>query len=176
MNIFESIKQGVVGLLLFTGNWILPPDDNATLALVSADKGGAQWVVVVRMEIDLNRQLEQLIDAGVPLNFRFTAVSDNNDTVSMVRSLRCNVADLTYSFSDSLDTAVTVSRSYPMILLAMRDFARWKFRMPGKASACDVEAEILYSRVSQLDRSVDMSRIWGHQKLQKSFTLAGEKK
>jgi hypothetical protein len=175
MNIFESIKQGVVGLLLFAGNWILPPDENAALALVTAKKDEASWTVVIKMEMSLDRRLEQLIDAGIPLNFRFTAISDKNDTVSTVRSLRCNVADLTYSFTDSLPAGVNASKSYPMILLAMRDFTRWKFSLPSGAAACGVEAEILYSRVSRLDRTVDMSRIWGHQKLKGSFPLIQEK-
>jgi hypothetical protein len=177
MTFFESIKQGVTGLLLFAGNWILPQDDNAALAMESIQKiTPPAWEITLKMEMSLNRQLEELIDAGIPLNFRFTAVSDNADTVSVVRSLSCNVADLTYTFTDSSSEKVTASKKYPMILLAVRDFSRWKFRLPPGAASCAVEAEILYSAVSQLNRSVDMSRIWGHQKIRTTFALKEEKK
>jgi hypothetical protein len=128
------------------------------------------------MEMSLDRRLEELIDAGIPLNFRFTAVSDNQDTVSIVRSLRCNVADLTYTYSDSSKSAVRTSKKYPMILLALRDYSRWEFGVSAPSRLCTVEAEILYSRVSQLNRSVDMSRIWGHQKIKTEFPLAETKK
>jgi hypothetical protein len=177
MNFFESIKQGVIGLMLFAGNWILPQDDNAALAMESIKKiKPPAWEITIKMEMSLNRQLEELIDAGIPLNFRFTAVSDNADTVGMVRSLRCNVVDLTYTFVDSLSEKVTTSKKYPMILLAVRDFSRWKFRLPAGSASCAVEAEILYSEVSQLNRSVDMSRIWGHQKIKTNVALKEEKK
>lgn len=177
MDFFESIKQGVIGLLLFTGNWILPENENAALSVESIKRiAPAEYQVITKMEMSINKQLEQLIDAGVPLNFRFTAVSDIGDTVSMVRSLRCNVADLTYSFIDSSMSAAKTSKRYPMILLALRDFSKWKFTLPSKAASCNAEAEILCSRVSQLNRSVDMSRIWGHQKLKVSFTLEEGKK
>jgi len=176
MNFFESIKQGVVGLLLFAGNWILPQEDNAALSMESIKKiTPPAWEISIKLEMSLNRQLEELIDAGIPLNFRFTAVSDNADTVAMVRSLRCNVADLTYAITDSSAAQVTTSKKYPMILLAVRDFSRWKFRMSAGSSSCAIEAEILYSTVSQLNRSVDMSRIWGHQKVRTTVALKEEK-
>jgi hypothetical protein len=177
MNVFESIKQGVVGLLLFTGNWLSPGDDNAAIAVASMNLSSpAVWRVSVKMEMSLSRQLEELIDAGIPLNFRFTAISDKADTADIIRSLRCNVADLTYTFTDSSSANVTTSKKYPMILLALRDFSRWEFTMPYEAVACAVEAEILYSSVSQLNRSVDMSKIWGHQKLRCGFALKEMKK
>jgi hypothetical protein len=177
MNFFESIKQGVIGLMLFAGNWILPQDDDAALAVESLQKiTPPAWEITIKMEMSLNRQIEELIDAGIPLNFRFTAVSDSADTVSMVRSLCCNVADLTYTFTDSTSAKVTSSKKYPMILLALRDFSRWKFRLPAGAASCSVEAEILYSAVSQLNRSVDMSRIWGRQKIKTTVALKEEKK
>jgi hypothetical protein len=86
------------------------------------------------------------------------------------------VADLTYTITDSSNMIVSTSKKYPMILLAVRDFTRWEFRLPLEVAACSVEAEILYSRVSQLDRSVDMSRIWGRQRVKTAFTLKEEKK
>ena len=163
--------------MLFAGNWILPQDDNAALTMESIKKiTPPAWEITMKLEMSLNRQLEELIDAGIPLNFRFTAVSNNADTVSAVRSLRCNVADLTYTIMDSSGTQVATSKKYPMILLAVRDFSRWKFRMPVGSASCALEAEILYSTVSQLNRSVDMSRIWGHQKVKTTVALKEEKK
>ena len=177
MDLFESIKQGVVGFLLFAGNWISPQNDSAELRLESAHKvTPPAWQIALKMEFSLNPQIEQLIDAGVPLNFRFTAISDRADTVTMTRSLRCDVADLTYSFIDSTRGTSRSSKKYPMILLALKDFGSWKFTLPSNATQCHAEAEILYSTVSQLNRSVDMSRIWGHDRLKTTFALAEAKK
>ena len=94
----------------------------------------------------------------------------------MVRSLRCNVADLTYTYLDSSANEVKTSKKYPMILLALRDYSRLEFVVSAPATECTIEAEILYSQVSQLNRSVDMSRIWGHQKIKTTVTLAETKK
>jgi hypothetical protein len=63
-----------------------------------------------------------------------------------------------------------------MILLALKDFGSWNFTLPAKARQCHAEAVILYSNVSQLNRSVDMSRIWGHDRLKATFALEEAKK
>jgi hypothetical protein len=172
MSFFESIKQGVLGLLLFAGNWVMPENDAAVLKVESIRRvAPSAYHVTLTLSMSLNQQLEQLIDAGVPLNFRFSAISDRADTVCCLRSLRCNVADLTYFFSDSSHGTVVTSPSYPMVLLALRDFTKWEFNLPLNATACRAEAEIRESRVSQLNRTVDMSRIWGHQKVAADISL-----
>lgn len=174
MDFFESIKQGVMGLMLFAGNWLLPQEDDAVLEFVSVKELPAASAsrVQLKMELPLNRQAEELIDAGIPLNVRLTAISDKADTVALTRTLRCNVADLTYTVSDSAETvARRESKPYPMILLALRDFGKWEFDLPAGAASCRAEAEILPSRVSRLNRSVDMSRMWGRQKIRATFSL-----
>jgi hypothetical protein len=177
MDFFSSLKQGVIGLLLFAGNWILPADDTAALIIESEKKSApVVWQVSLNLKISLHQQMEQLIDAGVPLNFRYSVYSDKGDTISFVRSLTCNVADLTYTFCDSLPTGPRCSRPYGLLLLALNDFCRWECALNPNAASCQAEAKILSSRVSQLNRSVDMSRIWGHETIAATIALAQKKK
>jgi hypothetical protein len=102
---------------------------------------------------------------------RFIAITDKSDTVLLTRSLNCNVATLTYKFSDSTQTRVKHSKEYPMILLALKEYCCWDFDVPDSATAFTAEVEILYSSVSQLGRTVDMSQIWGRKRVKTSFAF-----
>jgi hypothetical protein len=52
-----------------------------------------------------------------------------------------------------------------MVFLALKDFSRWKVALPVSATSCRIEAAILPSRVSSLNRRVDMSRVWGQKRV-----------
>jgi hypothetical protein len=172
MDFLETLKQGIMGLTLFAGNWFLPANENASLAVASINQNqSSAYHVTIKMNLALNRQLEELIDAGVPLNMRFIAITDKSDTVLLTRSLNCNVATLTYKFSDSTQTRVKHSKEYPMILLALKEYCCWDFDVPDSATAFTAEVEILYSSVSQLGRTVDMSQIWGRKRVKTSFAF-----
>lgn len=177
MNFFETFTQGIAGLILFFGNWISPESDRAGIFPESIDKSNkTEYRVTVSIKTSFNRQMEELIDAGIPLNFRFLAVTDKNDTTFCFRSLRCNVADLTYFFRDSTNDMIYHSKTFPMVIMALKEYCRWSFAIPLKARICKAEAEILYSRVSQFDRYLDLSRIWGHHRITTTFELDRGKK
>lgn len=172
MDFLETLKQGIIGLALFAGNWFLPANENASIAVVSIDQNQSSAVhVTIKMNFAINRQLEELIDAGVPFNMRFTAITDKSDTILLIRSLNCNVAKMAYQFTDSTQTTSKQSKEYPMILLALKEYCLWEFDVPDSASAFRAEAEILYSNVSQLKRTVDMSQICGQKRVKIFFAL-----
>jgi hypothetical protein len=176
MGLGEVIKQGVIGFALYVGNWLLPANDDASISVVSiADNGRPACLVAVKMEMAVNPQLEELIDAGIPMRMRFSTITDENDSIVLYRTLFCNVASLKYHFSDSMETGVACSKEYPMILLALKDFCRWDFSVPRSAKECRTEIEILYSRVSQLNRTVDMSRVWGQKRIKITYLLERKK-
>jgi hypothetical protein len=161
----EAIQQGFLGLVLFFSQWAVPAEGPSRL--------GVESVVVVsrdslrvrcRMEFVLSKQVEELVDAGIPLRFRMTCVTDRSDTASFLRILTFDVADYTYTIADSMGSLSRISQKYPMILLAIRDFSRWEWVIPRSADMCRIEACILPSPVKQLGRSVDMSKVWGQKK------------
>jgi hypothetical protein len=172
MGIFESIREGVLGLLLFTGNWFLPQDTHPTLAIekIHKTKESAYEVTVV-LDMALNQRIVQLVDAGVPLRFHYKAYTPS-DTISLFRTLSCNVLDYSYTFTDSGATFYKQSKRYPMILLAIRDMGRWRFSIEKSSSVCYVEMIMLSSMATQLDRKIDMSRLWGQQKITIAFSPA----
>jgi len=162
----EGVKQGFLGLLLFVGHTFLPEKDEAGLTVRAVKPVSEQAVeVVVRLDMVLNRQMEQLVDAGVPLRFKISAFHSGGDTSSFFRTLKFNLADYKYTYSDSADGLVSVSRPYPMIHLALLDFCEWEFQASLQAAWYVFEAEILPSRVSRLNRTVEMSRLWGQSKV-----------
>ncbi len=161
----DPVRDGILGLLLFFTHWISPGNDQAFIKPVEISRAENHYIIECRMEIAWNRRMEQLVDAGIPLRYRMSTTSDRQDTSHFFRTLRFNVVDFTYSFSDSSSHEVIESKKYPMILLALRDFCRWNTVVSGGTSVCRVEAEILPSHAEQLDRLVDMSRIWGREKV-----------
>lgn len=174
MGPFEAIKQGLIGLALFAGNWFLPANDDASLSVASITENGASSLrVSVKMEMALSPQLEELIDAGIPLNMKCTSITDKMDTIVVCRTLFCNVASLRYRYADSSKSKTAMSKEYPMILLALKDFCRWDFTVPRGATECRTEIEMLNSHVSQLNRTVDMSRVWGQKRIKTTYVLTG---
>ncbi|MFP4417017.1 MAG: hypothetical protein ACOC41_05160 [Chitinivibrionales bacterium] len=159
-----SIREGILGLLLFFSNWISPVKEQASLEVEKISRADKHYVIQCEMDIAWNRQLEQLVDAGIPLRFRMQ-VSSRKDSSVFFRTLSFNLADLTYSFLDSSSDQTVRSRQYPMILLALRDFCRWSMVVSTSSGECRIEAAILPSRAEQLNRLVDMSKIWGREKL-----------
>jgi hypothetical protein len=161
----EPIKEGLLGLVLVFGHWLSPGTEKASLEVEHVDTTGSAYVIECAMDVAWNPQLGELVDAGIPLRFRITATPDVGDTVRFLRVLRFDIADNHYTYADSslrnyADT-VFVSRPYPQVLLALRDFSRWRVPVSKRCNECRLEARLLRSRVSQLNRKVDMTEVWG---------------
>jgi hypothetical protein len=162
---FETIRQGFTGLALFLGQWLSTGEGKATLEIKSARLVDSLFEVSCVMDMGWNQQLEELVDAGIPLPFRITAVTDKNDSAVFYRTLRYNIIDYTYTFADSSADLTVVSKQYPLIYLVLEDFRRWKFRLSSAVAGCTITAELLPSRVSRLNRVVDLSQVWGQKKV-----------
>ena len=177
---FESLRDGILGFFLFTGQLLLPASEQASLSVTSIRPADSlHWNISVVMDPALNPQIEELVNAGIPMRFRICAVTEGSDTARFERTLRFSVAHLTYTYVDSLNGYIQHSKTYPMILLAMNDFCKWSFTVPREAAWCRIEATLLPSRVSQLRRMVDMSKVWGQSRVsvvvRPSVYLAGKK-
>jgi hypothetical protein len=169
----SELRDGFVGLFLVLGHWLAPVDERPELRadLGVLDHGRREVQCAISMA--WNNELEALIDAGIPLRFRFMGVSDAGDSVSIIRSLRCDVVTMTYCFGDTapISGANSISKKYPQVLMALRDFSRWSFTISADAGTCRIEADILPSTASRLNRTVDMSAIWGQKKLTKVLVI-----
>jgi hypothetical protein len=82
--------------------------------------------------------------------------------------------DFTYTWTDSSRGISTSSEKYSLIHLAMRDFCKWKLTIPQSTQTCRIEVTILPSKAEQLNKVVDMSKIWGQQKLVRTFNPQSE--
>jgi hypothetical protein len=172
---FESAKEGFLGLFLVLGQWLSPGGDDASLRAAAQFSGDTLCVIQCALQTSWSQELSDLVDAGIPLRFRLSAMSDAGDTIVFIRTLHCDIADFTYSFRDSSVTALprepSALKKYPQILLALREYARWSISVRPAASACRIEAELLPSRAERLGRTVDMSQIWGQKKIGITITL-----
>ncbi|MBD3420856.1 MAG: hypothetical protein GF398_12120 [Chitinivibrionales bacterium] len=171
----DNARDGLFGLILFISNWLSPGGERPELLVSSVSMQDRAYYIQAGMEIAWNKQLGELVDAGIPLRFKISAFPDEGDTISFVRSLMFDIAEYTYTFADTLvqpvEDSTHTSKSYPQVLLALRDFCRWHFKLDESASACRLEAELLPSRAEQLNRSVDMTPIWGQRKIYKVISL-----
>lgn len=166
----ESVGQGILGLALFISHWFMPLSDRAKLDIGfdRYDKNGAM-VFVCKMDPAWNEKLEQLVDAGIPLRFKFQSYGEGSDTTILVRSLHYNIAKYTYHVNDSNALGRRNSKQYPMVLLALRDYCKWEIKVPPAATHYRAEACILPSKAERLNKMVDMSRVWGQQRVYVNF-------
>ncbi|HEX3020708.1 MAG TPA: hypothetical protein VHP36_10420 [Chitinispirillaceae bacterium] len=163
------MRDGLLGLILFIGHWLSPDTGKAN---VSAEfiKNEVQYCQFqCKLDIAWNRQLEQLVEAGIPLRFNILCASDKSDTLQFTRTLMFDMVDFTYGFTDTTSAKVIKSQQYTLVHLALRDFCKWNFKIKQDATLCRVEVMILPGLAKQLNRIVDMSRVWGQQKVYCQF-------
>ncbi|OGJ93772.1 MAG: hypothetical protein A2487_08925 [Candidatus Raymondbacteria bacterium RifOxyC12_full_50_8] len=162
---FETFKQGIVGLALFFGNWMGPSTGVAEIKIEHVKRIEQAYLVSCRIDLSRDSRLEQLVDAGIPLRVALVARPVPGDSISLVRTLRFDVVDYTYSFTDSSSSNTMASKKFPMLLLALKEFSQWETRLPLTTSRCTFDASVLPSAVSRLGRELDMSQIWDRQRL-----------
>lgn len=168
----NGFRDGILGFFLFFAHWLSPETGKATVDIdFKKIQQPHSAVFVCKMDIAWNKQLEQLIDAGIPLRFKIYHTSDKSDTVVFYRSLHFNMGEFTYTYTDSSSINYKKSKSYSLIELALRDFCKWELIIPDNADICKIAVEILPSKAEQFNKMVDMSRVWGQQKIVSSFDL-----
>lgn len=169
------MHDGIIGLILYLAHWLSPGADIADIDIAFLKvQENRNAIFQCRLETTINRQLEQLIDAGIPLRFKFTNITSEHDSLTFYRTLQFDMIDFTYTWSDSSKEKHTHSDRYSLIHLAMRDFCKWKIETPENSQLCRIEITILPSKAEQLNRVVDMSKIWGQQKLVRTFNPSNE--
>jgi hypothetical protein len=170
---FDNLKQGFLGLFLFIGHWLSPGDNQAQIRIRDIDMCDSVWCVSCAVDIAWNDQLGALVDAGIPLRFKISGLTDTGQKVSFVRTLTYDVAAYRYMFTDTslCDQGVFRSNPYPQILLALHDFRRWDMEFDTSAGSCTIKLELLSSTVSRLRRKVDMSQVWGQRRLSRTLEL-----
>jgi hypothetical protein len=165
---FEPIKEGVLGFFLVVGLW-LSPGKKAELSVPVVRPAESGYVLQCVLDIAWNSEMGKVVDAGIPLRFKMSMYPDRGDTVAFIRSLRFDLADYSYTFTDSsiqnYADSLYRSKAYPQVLVALRDYTRWTFQAQRPLEECRVEVELLRSRAPRLNRTVDMSLIWGQRRL-----------
>lgn len=169
----EQLRNGFVGLFLMLGQWLSPGASRPEISVNAARPAAAGYAVQCALNLAWTEEMEALVDAGIPLRLRIGSFCDGCDSVVFLRTLRLDIAELTYSFTDTFVTCDSTfsSATYPQVLLALRDLSRWTFLAPPRARTCRVEAELLSSRAARLNRTVDMSALWGQKKVSKVVML-----
>jgi hypothetical protein len=166
----NGVRDGLVGFFLFFAHWLSPQTEKASIAIDFHDYRTPEAVIFkCKLDIAWNKQLEELVDAGIPLQYRILHFSDKSDTVYFYRTLNFDMVHYTYNFTDSTEKATRRSKDYSLIDLALRDYCRWEIEVPNDAGACKVDVTIMPSKAEQLNKMVDMSRVWGQQKVSIGF-------
>jgi len=172
---FERFSDGVLGLFLFFSHWLSPGAEDEIVRIVSIRQASDAYVISCAISVSWNEQMKDLIDAGIPVRFQFRTFTNTKDTLSCIRTLQCDVAEYTYSFSDSLrgpktDTTVC-SKRFSHLLIVLEKFTQWETKAPLAAHACRIEAELLPTSAARLHRKIDMSQVCGHRFFAANFAL-----
>ena len=158
---FEALSQGFTGIALFISQLVLPMNDKLLLDFINIEPYGAAAVVRVKMTFPLDPKLEDLIDAGMPLRIIFETESSDGSRKKLLRTLRFQTEKFTYVYSDSTNDGVTTSKTYPMILLALKDYCLYETVVAKRAASVKVRAELLPGRLTRLNRTVDPRQLFG---------------
>ncbi len=166
----NGVRDGLVGFFLFFAHWLSPQTEKASIGIDFHDYRTPEVVIFkCKLDIGWNKQIEQLVDAGIPLQYRILHFTDKSDTVYFFRTLNFDMVRYTYNFTDSNERAIRRSKDYALINLALRDYCRWEIEVPNGASACKVDVTIMPSKAERLNKVVDMSRVWGQQRVSIGF-------
>ena len=164
----ENVADGFLGLFMFFAHWLSVGSDEGEIRIAAVKELQTGTVLECVISFDWNERMNDLIDAGIPLLFRIESLSDLGDTTISIRALRCDVSDYTYSFVDSviIPPAENVfrSRDFHQIYRALREYRHVTRSFSKGSSSFQMEAVLLPSTVSQLNRSIDMSDILGSRK------------
>ncbi len=172
----DRFSEGILGLFLFFSHWLSPGAEDEIVRIVSIRTMADAYTVSCAISIAWNEQMKDLIDAGIPVRFHFRTFINTKDTLSCIRTLQCDVADYTYSYSDSLrgrgpDTA-RCSKRFANLLIALEKFTQWETSVPRSTRLCRIEAEMLPSNATRLQRKIDLSQVCGHRLFAVNFDLS----
>lgn len=169
----KTVTDGLIGLFMFFSHWFSPGTDVGEIKVMGFEEAGNKYRVAWTITVDLNEQMNNIIDAGIPLRFMIKASSDAGDTIVSIRTLWCDISQYTYAFSDSLKKSprdsVYRSQDYAHIYKALKSYCAMTSDFSRDSRQFYLEAEILPSRVSQLGRTIEMSDICGVRKLSRQF-------
>ena len=171
----ENVRDGLLGFVLVLSNWLSPGNRSAELDIQSITMADSGYVISCEMDIGWNRQIGELVEAGIPLRFGVSAYTDEGDTIAFLRTFQYNVTDYTYVYTDTsinnYSDTVFISKKYPQVLIGMRRCRRWSFYINRSVKTCNLKVELLPSRVARLNRIVDMSRVLGVRELAKTVVV-----
>jgi hypothetical protein len=162
---FNNIADGFLGLFLFLSNWFSPGINPGEISVIAVKELAAVYQIESSFSIDWNEQMNDIIDAGIPMRFLIAYASDKGDTTAFIRTLQCDISSYIYSVKDSVLTKAgnhaPAVKNFRQIYRAQRSFTRLIFYISKKATAYIIKAELLPSKVSQLNRTIDVSDICG---------------
>lgn len=164
----ENVADGFLGLFMFFAHWLSVGNDQGEIRIVAVKELQSRSVLECVISFDWNERMNDLIDAGIPMRFRIESYSDRGDTTVSIRTLLCDVGEYTYSYRDSIiippSDSVYHSKEYQQIYRALREYQHLSRGFSKGAAMFHIEAVLLPSNVSQLNRSIDMSDICGFKK------------
>jgi|GEM_PF-1348097 len=175
-----NVADGFLGLFMFMTHWLSPGNNVGEIRVAAVNRLHSRTVFECVISFDWNSRMSDLLDAGIPVRFRVFSYSDRGDSCVSIRTLFCDVGDYTYFFTDSLKTpmfdSVYTSKSFRQVYRAVREYQRITRSVTNGAGICHIEAVLLPSHVSRLNRSVDMSDICGCRKFATRIVIDPAKK
>lgn len=159
----ENVADGLVGLFMFLSNWFSPATDAGEIEIITAQHFARQYVIECVIKIPWNDQMSDIIDAGIPLRFQIQSNSNIGDSLSLIRTMQCDISTYTYTYTDTIlkpsSDSVYISKEYSRIFKALRETSKWSSSFSKKGKQFHMEALLLPSTVSQLNRTIDLSEI-----------------
>jgi len=171
----DNIREGFLGFILVLSGWLSGDSQGVGMKIHTAVRQDSLVALTCIMDLDWNDEMTQLVDAGIPIRFSARLTTDAGDSSGLVRIVRFDLAEKAYRFADSAVTGrpdtLFVSTPYRHMRSTLRDLSRCEFAVSKRTRAGRIEVELWRSRASRLNRTVDLTHVWGRRKLTADFQL-----
>lgn len=160
---FENVADGLVGFFMFFSHWISPSPEMGEINIYNVLENDEKYLIECGIKIKWNEQMSDIIDAGIPLRINVQSYSDKGDSLSFIRTLTCDVTSYKYTFIDTVanNDSVFISKGYRNVFKILKRYSRWNSQFDKNADSYHMEVKLLPSKVSQLNRVIDLSEMCG---------------
>lgn len=151
------------------GSWV-SPEQPGDLSVQVLNRSKGVYQIRSELKFTLTEDAAALVDAGVPLQVRYVCRSPRETTV-LTRTLRSDLGNRLYIVTDSIENRPIKVKKEGNIFVAARQFKGVVWLVDTVDTRIEFSAEIVPVIVPRLERTVDMSPLFGGRKFGQTLVI-----
>jgi hypothetical protein len=162
--------KGIAGFFLYLGTLVAPTSES-NLSVKTLYSDDAQYYRIRTVfEFNWDENSTEIVNSGISIVVKYSCKAGRKKQ-ELYRILRKPVFQKDYFVIDSLPDGQTISKSFPNIPLALRNFKQIEWLVSVSVKKLDFSAEIENSFVPSMDLYVDISPIFGGKRFDRKVNI-----